>query len=296
MARTIYPVTTQIKDAWTPPAKVQDMKFYSEYADPNEDLYWNPEKVLFSFTFYEDEKEARSDPELFLIQSENLDTGEIQNFTQLYDKPYYRYWQRQDEDGADVDTSEYIINARVTITPVNDFGEGETSSFILPFKDLVWTRSKDNQAQETFSVLNRDWSLFSEDPTQRKSRPKLMYIYLDVDESIIEQDRIRLGTPQWEFDSIANNSDEINQNTYRWSVSDQGYRKLDRDGWDNMIQEEQTFITDLIQTMLPAYRDYLNIYGITQDKPHVFKMAIENPEDTRDTIIIYMMKGSQWEV
>ncbi len=296
MARAVYPPAHQLTKDWTSPPKIQDMKFYQEYEDTEDDRFWPPDKILYGFVFYEDDYEDRSLPDLFLLEMENLDTGEVQSSTQIYNESVYRLWQRQDEHKDDsVDTSGLIVNSRVTVTPVNDFGEGETSSFILPFKDLIWTRSKDNHGEETFGVLSQNWKLFSEEPNERENRSKVMYIYLDVPESDIELDRVLLGTEEWSFDSITDYK-TVNERAYRWSVSDAGYRKLDRNGWANSTPEEQTFIVDIIQSMLPTYRDYLNQYSIAMDEPHVFKMAIENPTDNRDTIIIYLMKEKQWEV
>ncbi len=300
MAREAKPNRTQIKQSFTNPPKAMDMRFYSEYEDPNDDFYWDPEKVLFGFTFYEDEDTDRSPAYEFLIEIENLDTGVVKNFVQLYNRPFYRFWQRQAElytespIGDEIDlTEEAIVNSRIVVTPTNDFGVGEKSTFILPFKDLVWTRSKDNVAHGTFSILNKNWNLFSEEPENRVNRPKTMYIYLDVSKENIVEDRIELNLPEWQFSSLTDYR-TVNDRTYRWLVEDEGLSKLSQYGWHTGTEDEQTFIIDLIQTMLPSYRDFLTNNGLTLVTPHVFKMAVENPRDNRDTIIIYLMKGSRW--
>ncbi len=291
MARKMYPKKNQHQEAWTNPPKVYDMKFYSEYVDPDNDAYFDQEKILFSFTMSQPEVDVSSKPSIFHIEILDLATNTAESFVQDYGEPNYRFWQRQAEQ--DRDTTEFIINSRITVTPINDFGEGNKSTFLLPFKDLVWTRSKENQ--DIFSVLNTNWEMFSETPEERLNRPKLMFIYLGVPEADIEADREMLSQPEWYFDSLSY-STEINDATYRWSIDDTGHRKLSAAGWTDSTQEEQTFITKLIQTMLPFYRKYLNDYSLTQDSNHIFKVAVENPRDNRDTVIIYMMKGQKWEI
>ncbi len=258
--RKAFTTKKQVNVSNTNPPKIYDMKFYSEYVDPEDDKYWAAEKILYSFTF-DSKDNVRSQSEIFLVELEDLDTGERRSAIQLADKSYYRLWQRQDEDSEDeetqVNTSNFIINSRVTITPINDFGEGEVSTFLLPFKDLVWTRAKDN-TEETFSVLNDNWDLFSEDPDNRCNRSKIMYIYLDVPESDIELDRIKLSRPEQRFTCLPGSDYKtINKKTYRWSVTNDGFRKLTKLGWSDSTQDEQTFITNLVQSMLPAYRTFL---------------------------------------
>ncbi len=301
--RKAYPPTPQVQQSVTAPPKAYDMKFYSEYVDPEDDFNWNPEKILFSFTFGEEDAEARSPAYEFLIEIENLDTGVVKSFVQLADVSVYRFWQRQaevytlspdnPEDEIDL-LEESIVNSRIIVTPINDFGDGLKSTFILPFRDLTWTRSKDNVAEGTFSVMNTNWHLFSEDPDNRINRPKTMYIYLDVDESDIELDRLKLNREEYSYDSLTDYK-TINNATYRWSVSGLDYRKLSKDGWGDMNQEEKEFIVDLVQTMLPYYRNYITKEALLTDDDVVFKMAIENPDDNRDSIIIYLMKGTRWK-
>ncbi len=291
MSRIVYPVTNQTQQADTTPPKIYDMKYYLEYIDPEDDAYWNPEKILFSFTFSGADSDKRAAASQFHVEIQDLETGKIESFIQLYNKPYYRFWQRQAQQQQE-DTSKFIINSRVTITPMNDFGEGKKSTFLLPLRDLVQTRSKENN--EIFSILNSNWSLFSETPDDRENRPKIMYIYLGVDDATIEADRTKLSTTDWQFDSLTSSSD-INDRTYRWSV-DSTHRKLSQNGWNDSTQAEQTFITDLIQSMLPDYREYLTRKGLSPDENYIFKMGIENPKDNRDTIVIYLLKGTEWKI
>ncbi len=303
MSRKNYLPAVVNQRSYTNPPQAMDIKYYSVYVDPNDDFQWDPEFVNFSFTFFDTSDinvDDRSAPYEFQIEIENIDTGVIKNFVQLYNQPYYTFWQRQAEVytespiGDEIDlTEEAIVNSRVTVTPVNDFGIGEKSVFFLPFKDLVWTRSKDNKGMETFSVLDRNWSLFSEKPLERENRPKIVYIYLDVSEEDIQKDVVKLSLPKWQFTSLTD-SKTINKRTFRWRVTDLGHRRLSRFGWRDSTEDETQFITDLIQTMLPAYRDYVTRKQIDTRDPHIFKIAIENPEDNKDTILIYLMKGAQW--
>ncbi len=301
MARTAYPIATQLQHSFTTPPKAYDIKFYSEYIDPVDDFNWDPEKIFFSFTFDEEELSNRSPAYEFLIEVENIDTGVIKNFVQLHDRSFYRFWQRQAEVytespiGDEIDlTEEAIVNARIIVTPINDFGDGEPSVFLLPFRDMVWTRSKDNRAEGTFSVLNNNWALVSDTPEDRVNRPKIIYLYLDVSESDVVSDRRLLSKPEWAYNSLTNYK-TINLLTYRWLINDTQHRKLTKLGWTDSTTEEQEFITDLIQTMLPAYRDYMTNNNISADEPMMFKMAVENPRDNRDSVLIYLMKETRWQ-
>ncbi len=302
MSRESFPPEEHLKRSSTNPPKIYDMKYYSEYIDPNDDFNWNPEKVLFSFTFSQTDSMMRSPAYEFLIEIENLDTGVIKSFVQLADVYAYRFWQRQAEfytespESDEIDLlTESIVNSRIVVTPINDFGNGPTSTFVLPFRDLIWTRSKDNIAEGTFSVMNTNWDLFSVTPRLRLNRPKIMYIYLDVPEEDILADRILLGQPEWSFDSLSD-SGQINSLTYRWSINNNTHKVLRTDGWFDQTQEEKTFLIDLIQTMLPAWRDYLTRKELAFSDGSIFKMGIENPYDNRDTILIYLMKGTRWQL
>ncbi len=287
--REMYPIKTQVKLSNTNPPQIRDMRYYYEYSDPEDDRYWVPERVLFSFTFDTQDNDERSVANQFLIGIINLENPtEVNSFVQLYDKSYYRFWQKLDEPTEDNN----IINSRIIVTPINDFGNGLRSTFILPFKDLTWLRTR--ELQSTLAVLDKNWSLFSETPEDRKDRPKVMYIYLDVPNQDIEEDRTLLSTEKWIFNSLGNYQN-ANDRTYRWSVSDT-FQKLSINGWMENTQDEQTFITDILQTLLPTYRDYMTEKGIKVDDNFRFKVAIENPRDNRDTIIIYVMKGQRWEV
>jgi hypothetical protein len=186
------------------------------------------------------------------------------------------------------------VNGKVTVTPFNDFGSGEPSTFFLPFKDMIWTRAKDNQTDQTFATLKKYWHLFSENPYDRINRPKTMYIYLDTPESDIEDDRVFLNHPQWEFTTMTDYR-FINNKTYRWLIKeDADNKKLTMDGWKKMTGEENEFIENLVQSMLPSYRTFVAKKGLSFNDPFVFKIAVENPMDNKDTIIIYLIKKMRW--
>ncbi len=301
MARKLYLPKTQRKRAFTLPPKIYDMKYYSEYSDDNS-YFWNVDPILFSFTFDIEDRDLSPAYE-YLIEIENLDTGVKKSFVQLQDAPFYRFWERQPEvytesplGGDEIELEkEAIVNSRVVITPVNEIGEGPQSVFFLPFKDLVWTRSKYDKGEYlTFSYLKKNWKFFSETPNIRANRPKIMYIYLDTPESDIVDDRVFLNHPQWAYDSLTNYK-LINNATFRWLVPEEGqHRKLTKDGWRNSTQEEQVFITELVQTMLPHYRAHVATNDLEFRDPFVFKMAVENPTDAHDTIIIYLIKKTRW--
>jgi hypothetical protein len=300
MSRQAYvPQSIYHSDTTTPP-KVYDMKYYSEYPDPYDDEAWAPDHVLFSFTFDEADRD-RSPAFGFLIEIQNIETGVIKSFIQLADKSYYRFWERGDEIRSDYPIApeeelkeESIVNGKVKVIPFNDFGSGEPSTFFLPFKDMIWTRAKDNQTDQTFATLSKYWHLFSETPDERVNRPKTMYIYLDTPEPDVEDDRVFLNHPQWEHTTLTDYK-YINDRTYRWLITeDADNKKLTIDGWKIMTSEEDEFIENLVRSMLPSYRDHVAKKGLSFIDPFVLKVAVENPKDNKDTIIIYLIKKTRW--
>ncbi len=298
--RTSYPPRPNLSAATTTPPKVYDLKFYSEYMDPEDDFHWNQDKILFSFTFDEEESETKSPAYEFLISMTDLDTGVKKCFVQKADTDIYRFWQRQAEaytespldETIDISASS-IVNSKITVIPINDFGEGKESVFFLPFKDLVWTRAKSNSSEGTFNILKKYWHLYSEEPEKRLNRPKVLYIYLDTPPEDIEEDVIKLSSEEYSYETLSNYKN-INQKTFRYSVSGDEFLYLTDSGWLEMTKERKEFVTDLIQTMLPAYRDFITGAELNMAEPNMFKMAVENPRDNRDTVIIYLIKGQRW--
>jgi len=304
MPREIFIPEPLMQQATTLPPKAYDIKFYAEYPDPYDAFYADPEKINFSFTFKREDKD-RSPAYEFLIEILNLETGIKKTFVQLAEEPIYKFWQRQaevytkilDEEERPVSiVEEAIVNSKITVVPVNDFGKGESSVFFMPFKDLFFTRSKSNEISRAFLVLNHYWHLFSEKPNERLNRPKIMYIYIGTPHNIIEHDKWLLSQPEWQFTSLTD-SRYINDQTYRWSVQDDGYFKLNANGWwqENTVEEKE-FIDELVDAMLPIYRNFLTEKQLNMSGPHVFKMAVENPTDNKDTIIVYLMRNSRWQL
>jgi len=293
-------------DKTTPP-KAMDIKYYAEYPDEFDDDAVNLEFINFSFTFFESDASQRSPAYSFLIDIKDLETGEVKSFMQLRNKPKYRYWQRSaeikkqkenEEITGEEDSREIrgaVVNARIYVTPVNDFGRGKTSTFILPFKNLSFTRSTNNMENLPNSILTKYWPLYSDTPYDRKNRPKIMYIYIGTSFADVELDKILLNESEYYFDSLTNYQ-TINSLTYRWVIHDDGYYKLDNTGWHSALTEEQEFIETLVESMLPDYRDFLTASGTDFGEPHVYKVAVENPMDPQDTIIIYLMKDTRWQL
>jgi hypothetical protein len=73
------------------------------------------------------------------------------------------------------------------------------------------------------------------------------------------------------------------------------YEKLDRFGWHTMTEEEQQFIASLVDTLLPEYRNYAAVNQLSASDPFVLKLAIENPKDPKDTIMIYLIRKTRWQ-
>jgi hypothetical protein len=304
MYRKYYTPEPLIQKHTTHPPKIYDFKFHWDHNTTYNDLPVPIEKILFSFTFDKDEVKSKSPAQNFLIDIIDLESNDLKHFVQIADTPIYRFWQRQAEFSilpeprnamTRVDPIENSsVNARIYTTPLNDFGRGETSTFLAPFKNLDFINSY-NPYSSTFEVLNHFWNLFSETPNKRENRPKILYIYMDIEKNLVELDRMLLSTPLYKFTSLTDYK-YINDHTFRWLINDDGEFKLDINGWSNVTTVEKSFLDELIHSFLDRYYEFLNKNALTLDMPHVYKLAIENPQDSDDSIIIYLMKGSQWRL
>ena len=291
-------LNTPINNLYTSvPSKIQGLNFKVVPSSPFDDDYLDFEFIELKFIKVGSDK---SEAEMYLIEIKDLDTGIVKKYTQsITDKPYY-YWQRTSEY---ISEQEYItepvpngiVNARVFITPINSYGSGPRSSFIVPLKDMNYITKETSNINPTSLILAKYWHLFSKNPDEIYNRPKVMHIYLDVDKNDILLDKAMFFDNEYRFDTIGT-YEETNQEMFRWLVSDDYYKLDENDNFNLMLDEEKDFINNLIQSFLDLYRRDLSESGKASGDPHRFKISVENPADHSDSIIIYVLEGQRWQI
>jgi hypothetical protein len=73
--------------------------------------------------------------------------------------------------------------------------------------------------------------------------------------------------------------------------------KIDEnDDTKDMTMEEIEFIRHLLNSFNDIYMQRLDDIGQSVYEPHQFKIAVQNPRDHNDSIIIYIMRSKRWEI
>ena len=292
MPRPFIPV------ADTNPPQIIDLKFRLATTYINDGWMYGFDTVEISFAFEADEMKNRSEPKMYHLDIEDLDTGARKGYIIMAADRPYMYWQRaaETEPGMEDSVEGGIINGRVYITPINDFGQGPTSSFLMPMKDLLFIDRYSINRHSVSLVLASYWELFSLTPETKFNRPKSMHIYMDVSIDDVLLDKEELSKDEYAYNTIGNWND-INQQMYRWVINKGPMQKLNElDQFVDLTEKESEFIVKLLDSFNEIYRFYLNSNRIPQGNPHVFKLAVMNPRDHDDSIIIYFMKGKRWEI
>jgi hypothetical protein len=297
MSRKMYSSVPFTKKATTLPPKVIDLKFrpFTKNRNDGDDIDFD--FLRLTFTFDEADASSRSKPDTYLIDIRNLDTGITKSYVQPAAEINY-FWQRTLEARASDWTEvpdEGEVNARITVTPLNDLGQGNRSTFLMPMKNMYYMPMYDEPGHNTTMVLAKYWYLFSKTPEEAFNRPKQMHIYLDVSDDDIINDRLLLSGVDYRYNTFGDYQ-VINSEMFRWVVQDNIFKVLREDGFENATLEEIEFLNLIINSFNDIYRSYVSDNGIGQGNPVVFKIAVKHPRDKNDSIIIYLMKGKSWEM
>lgn len=304
MSERVYVATPDLPTATTPPPKVMALKFHTAWVHPNDSDVFDFDTVLLDFVYAAIDKENRSNADQFHIRIRDLDTNVVKSYMQNSFEYPYQFWQRSVEKRANADADDpeaevdgAIVNARVTITPVNHKGVGKRSTFLLPLKDLAFINPATSEKNPTSLILAKFWHLYSKTPEDIYNRPKQIHIYVDVDDEIIVADKARQNEDDYRYNTIGNYK-EVNQEMYRWTIKDREvYQKLDdTDVFQDMSEEEKEFMDRLVQSVFDQYNFTNASRAKRVSDPDIFKIAVENPRDHSDSIIIYIMKGTSWEL
>lgn len=300
--KSLVPVAT------TPPAKVVALKFHILPGNPNDTDDMGFDFIEFTFVSYDDETALRSPPSEYFIEVFNLETEITKAYVQYVGEPPYIYWQRAREnflDSYNSDTpederhfkevDEGVVNGRLCVTPYNEVGQGVSSKFIMPMKNLEFITTTSITTNPTNLILAKFWHLFSKTPDRVKNRPKQMHIYIDVPVEDVILDIEKLNEDEYQYSTIGS-SRVTNSEMFRWVIEDDSMKKVTSDNIDDMSLEEIEFIRRIIDSFNDVYRQSINKQDLGQGDPHVFKVAVENPRDHKDSIIIYLMKGQRWEI
>ncbi len=301
MSTKILIPTPLVKVCDTIPAQIVDMKIYPLKINPFDITRETSENIMFEFTYSEHGLEQTL-PTHFLIELFDIDTQESKSsMISAVDGPYslwtgfFEWWVNMEKELEDTVDNMDLSNYRAKVTPINDAGVGPSSIFFIPFRDTLIENSSSGPCFYRNDTIVLNWSLFSETPDERKNRPKVMHIYLDVTEDEVLNDRDLLSQDEYHFTGVGNWR-TTNELQYRWLLNDSGSRKLTGTGWVDCTQQEEEFIVQLLKDMQPTYMHELAVRGLAYGDPIVFKALVENPTDNKDSIQIYLMKETTWEL
>jgi len=298
-----YVPNPYVKTQITLPPKIADLKFW---VDPNtyKDFYALPvSPIQLRFVFGPSSKERSAATE-FHLNLENVDTGEVKHYVIYADEMPFRLWEKYEEaytnytnGSGEINVEEIpnsIVNARVIITPMNAAGLGPNSVFFIPSKGLVKIDSwMQNKYPVTDLLRQHSHLLF---PEEKKLNPKVMYIYLNTPDYVIERDKEELFQSKWWRTTPFNNWEDINNATIRWQINDNNINKKLTSTWEEQTEEEIEFLNLLIKTLKPLYMEDLTQRKIDFSQPHIFKCGVPNPFDDKDTFVIYIMKEASWQI
>jgi hypothetical protein len=290
----------------TLPPRILDLKFIADPFYPPEAILQPYSPINIQFVFNKKHFVERTPPTNFYVQVEDIDTGLTKKFVSSVKDMPFKLWEKQDlvynkyiasKDENIEEPENGVTNSRVFITPLNEHGAGPTSIFILPFKELIpIDKYTQNEYPITFFV-NKYWDVVMHYPDDKTKQSKVIFIYFNIDKETVEKDKAKLSEKEWYYTTPKNNYQEINEYNYRWVINDQNeFLKYSHMGWSNMTEREQEFMKILMEIMTPIYQYYLSERGIEFDDPHVMKFYFEHPKDRGDSLILYFMKGSPWQI
>jgi hypothetical protein len=292
----------------SPPPKVTDISFYiSRLADADVESF-KKSPVLLNFKSNKHQIAEKTPATRFHIEIQILDYKVKWTYIQkAADKPYHLFDRTEENhdrylDSIKNDTPYEELpysssNTRMVITPINEHGLGPNSVFFLPLSSLRYLSEYNLNHNPITGYLQDKAHLFLPDANDRSLMIKNMFIYLDTDKPIIEQDRLDYLDNKWKYTTPYNNWREINSKNFRWCIHQkQNYDKLTEDGWQELNKEEIEFIDNVIYILKTEYRTFLSERGSSFGEPHVFKLAVPHPFIEKDTLIIYIMKGMKWHL
>ena len=301
-----------IKKDFTKPPKIIDFRFWDRSVDPYDDDGLDSEFLFWRPIFNKNDALTRNWAKYIFCELQDFDSDEIRNFTVDFLTRPFKLWTRANEEyeiipehSNDIITpapeviADYaeigLKNYRITLTPFNQMGEGNSSTFLLPLKNLNYHTfiTPNDRAQK---IIGNNFDLLFEDPQNISTRSKFIHIYFDVPLDDISQDKELMNSYEYRYTSLSDYK-IINSLQYRWALfSDGSSYKLDKLGWKTMPDRDKSFIKDLLRAIGPDYRSFIAKTGVAYNEPHIFKLLIKHPFDWQDSLILYIMKGQRWNL
>lgn len=282
-----------------PPAPVRELAYFLDNAKGD-----NATPTLrCTYLFDQDEYNNLDMPSKFEVEVINLDTNETRTIITQTNISFFM---------------EEIHNTKLRITTINNWGRSViTTEFILPAYDIIPLDIESDgyyTIKNKLDVINRGRDTFFE-------YPRWLMFYSGVSYTDIETERLTFATANT-FKQSALVDEDIKyakQDFYgevpkagvlvrdaTWSTfgpdvdfgfSSQSYfMKLTSTGWVSMTQDEVSFITTFKESIQKEYQHYIARKGLTYESPVVLKFIIQHPEFLKDSIIIYLVEGQQWQL
>lgn len=304
----------------TPPAPVRELAYYITSTDGDN---IEPELVM-TFLFSEDEYNTMSEPTRYKVKINFLNAAaaapaDARESRTIYTQGNLRFYLEELKD-----------NIKIDITSINNSGESpETVSFVLPIFDIIQL----DVTSPTFDLLSSSNiydGILSRTQETFYDKSRVIKIYTDVDYNGIEADLaasvINDGTYSLPLSDSLGTSDSVVTGTEKY-INDTIYSDIPQDGvfvrenafndffdadwggtnlrysmkfkqeqWSAMTPEEIDFVLKLKETVQEKYIKYIGNNGLTRESPVVLKFIINHPQILKDSLIIYMMEGKQWQI
>jgi hypothetical protein len=314
MTKFLQHLTMQIKNSselnvGTKPPGIISLKWKKyNFMDYQQDEAIDP--YVVKFVHPKREIFHRTPPKYYLVEYMNIQDKQRALQTINAGSKYYRLWTQNraafnlheeiyendlnwDFDKEVRQYTTWNANLRMYVKAINNFGDSNIASFILPFKNLRYFDEASDVGREAQRVLRDFQDIYSWEARDEKKRARTIYIYLDTFREIVERDRVLLNNPDWEQTHYLPWK-KYNGSIYRWLISESEASVLQGNGWKSMTNEEKIFIKQFLEPFLnDIYYAEAN-QKVSKFKPFRFKAAIQDPFDPDSSIVIYVMKGCSW--
>ncbi len=210
------------------------------------------------------------------------------------------------------DLSALDKNIPISITCKNNIGESETSNFILPMnKSIVLEPDSalDVLFKHNLDILERNTIL---------NKSNSVFFYRNVHQDDIDLDWDSFDTI--EYDGIPSEKDKLQNGALKCQVNlddaivmdlawnsfkpsddfgfenDFYYMRKDASGWVYMSQPEIDFVESMQDFSRKEYEKFRLKNGLTLVDPYILKFIWKHPTSTKQSLVIYFMEGSRWQL
>ena len=293
----VQPSTLQ---STTAPANVKELAYFLNYraVDLTVDV------IKITFLFNDLDLIDRSVPDRFKVRVRNMETG--------FEKTLIT------QNNIEIPMTELNGDTEIFVTSINSFGSSPESKFILPLTDIIFLDADSNGAitiKNNLSTIKRTRDDFG-------IKPRWILFYRNVSFQDIQDDFTLLTSvnPNSQTGSISSEDKFLNQEFYGEIRQDEAlvmdhqfdtfdpeddfgfnpeglyYMKYSATGWIFQPASEIAFIEEFKEAIIEQYINFLSKKGLTRESNVVLKFILTHPDKNQDSIILYLMEGTRWQL